>query len=54
MMDIKKFFERDSCRGPISSAELLAFKHSCTEDEYNGYVADAKAENAKATATVAS
>jgi hypothetical protein len=47
MADLKHFFERGSCRGPIASSELIAFKRACTDEEYNAYVEAAKAENAK-------
>ena len=45
MMEIKRFFEYQSVRGPISSGELLAFKHACSADEYDAYVAACRAEN---------
>jgi hypothetical protein len=47
MMEIKKFFEHDSVRGAISSAEMIEFKHSCSEEEWNYFVAAAKVENDK-------
>lgn len=43
MAAIKRFFEHESCRGKISSSELLEFKKACTEEEYAGYVAQATA-----------
>jgi hypothetical protein len=52
MSDLKRFFERDSVRGVISSSELLAFKHSCTPEEYEGYVTAAKEANVAALLTV--
>lgn len=45
MSDLKKFFERDSVRGTITARELLEFKHSCTAQEYDSYVEQAKASN---------
>jgi hypothetical protein len=45
MADLKRFFERDSVR-PCSSRELLEFKHACTPEEYDAYVAEAKKQNA--------
>ena len=42
MMSIKKFFEKDSVRGPISSAELIAFKHACTPEEWEMFVKQAE------------
>ena len=46
MSDLKKFFESNGGR-PCTSAELVEFKRSCTPDEYDAYVAAAKAENVK-------
>lgn len=43
MAELKKFFERGS--RPVTSAELIAFKRACTEQEYEAYVAAAKREN---------
>ena len=45
MAELKRFFERDSVRGAISSSELIAFKRACTEEEYNAYVVAAQAAN---------
>lgn len=44
MADLKRFFESNGGRA-VSSRELIEFKHSCTEAEYNAYVAAAKAAN---------
>jgi len=44
MADLKRFFESHGGR-TVSSAELIAFKRACTDDEYNEYVAEAKRQN---------
>jgi len=43
MADIKRFFELNSVRGTITSAELIAFKRSCSEEEWESFVTAAKA-----------
>jgi hypothetical protein len=43
MIWIKKFFEHNSTRGTISSAELIAFKRACTAEEWDAYVKQAEA-----------
>lgn len=48
MADLKRFFERDSTRNPLTSSELIAFKRACADEaEYDAYVNAAKVENAK-------
>lgn len=47
MAAIKQFFEWESTRGKITSAELLEFKRSCSPDVWDGYVMAAKIENEK-------
>lgn len=47
MSDIKKLFEFGSCRGAITSAELITFKRACSIEEWDSLVAAAKAENVK-------
>jgi len=42
MVHVKKFFEYQSCRGVITSAELLAFKRACTDEEWQYYVTAAE------------
>lgn len=43
MVWIKRFFEHQSGRGVISSAELIAFKRACTEPEWEHYTKAAQA-----------
>jgi predicted transcriptional regulator len=44
MADLKRFFELNSVREKVSSAELIAFKRSCVDEaEYEAYVNAAKA-----------
>jgi hypothetical protein len=43
MVYIKRFFELDSTRGSVKSAELLAFKAACTPEEWDGFILQAKA-----------
>ncbi len=43
MVWVKKFFEHNSVRGAITSAELIAFKRACTEQEWEYYTSAAEA-----------